>query len=145
MMEQKITAIIDENGCLIEHIQFFATEDHVSLGECWKKYDKNSNLIYERYSTGVVKTYRYDDDGNVVDFYDLSKMGAINAIRLYTDYSEGYDVKAELAFAYGGSNTISWIRPAEREIYEPGINGYTLFFDEREKAPFEKQRRPLFN
>jgi len=145
MLDKNIYVVTDEQGRLFEHTTIVSKDDGASLGECWKRYDVNGNLIYEKYSTNVVKTYRYDNEGNLVDSYDPAIQGAINAIRLYTDYSEGYDIKAELAFAFGGSTTISWITPTEREVYEPGINGYTLFFDEREKAPFEKQRRPLFN
>ena len=56
--------------------------------------------------------------------------GAVTAIRLFHDES-GYEVLAELAFAFGGTTIIEWTRPNLRDLFSAGITGYTLIFDER--------------
>ena len=43
----------------------------------------------------------------------------------------GYQPMAELAFAFGGKVTIRWDDVIMRNKYAPGINAYTLMFDER--------------
>lgn len=56
--------------------------------------------------------------------------GAVTAIRLFHD-EKGYEILAELAFAYGGTTIIEWTRPDIRNRFSAGITGYTLMFDER--------------
>jgi hypothetical protein len=67
--------------------------------------------------------------------YEPSKNGVITAIRIY--YLNDRTPMAQLVFAFGGTVTIEWTNPEQRNIFKDGINGYTLFFDEREKADFE--------
>lgn len=60
--------------------------------------------------------------------------GAVNAIRIF--YADGtLTPMAELAFAFGGKVTVRWDMPLEREVYAPGINCYTVIYDERPKRP----------
>ena len=61
--------------------------------------------------------------------YDPMTDGAIIAIRIYLQ--NGYQPMAELAFAFGGKVTIRWDDVIMRNKYAPGINAYTLMFDER--------------
>lgn len=62
--------------------------------------------------------------------YNTIKDGAVIAIRIYKDCS-GIFPLADLRLAFGGIKTIRWDCPSEREVYKDGINGYTLFYDER--------------
>lgn len=57
--------------------------------------------------------------------------GDVEVIRIF--YSENClkDILAELRFCFGGTTIIEWTNPDEREKFEEGINGYTLFLDER--------------
>ena len=66
--------------------------------------------------------------------YDPTKNGAVTAIRIF--YGEDRTPMAELAFAFGGTATIEWTNVEMRKKYIEGINGYTFFFDERDKASF---------
>lgn len=72
--------------------------------------------------------------------YTPQKDGAIVAIRIY--FEGDRQPTAELLPAFGGSYTIDWCCPDERKPFLPGINGYTFIYDERERVPFEKFRRP---
>ena len=45
---------------------------------------------------------------------------------------------ADLKMANGDVITICWTDKKERKKYEAGINGYTLFYDEREKRTWEE-------
>ena len=73
--------------------------------------------------------------------YDPTKHGAVVAIRIYLkDY---HQPMAELAFAFGGTETIPWDVPSEREKFAPGINGYTLIYDERPKREFKDWAKPI--
>ena len=68
--------------------------------------------------------------------YDPVEKGAVIAIRIY--YAEnGFTPMADLALAFGDKVTIEWDVPAEREVYESGINAYTLYYDERPKREFK--------
>ena len=68
--------------------------------------------------------------------YNPQEQGAITAIRIY--YAEdNITPMAQFAFAYGETATIEWTNPVHRNSYANGINGYTLIFDEREKADFQ--------
>lgn len=68
--------------------------------------------------------------------YDIMKDGIVMAVHIYTDeYETPY---AELIFAYGGKATIQWNSADQRNEYMPGIDGYTLFYDERKKRPFDE-------
>lgn len=70
------------------------------------------------------------------EMYDPTREGIVVAIRIY--YAEnGFTPMADLAFAFGGKITIEWDVPAEREVYEAGINAYTLYYDERPKREFK--------
>lgn len=68
--------------------------------------------------------------------------GSVVAIRIYL--KDGFQPMAELAFAFGGTKIISWVSVADRKKYEEGINGYTLFYDERPKAEFKDFVKPLY-
>lgn len=65
------------------------------------------------------------------DTYNVDTHGVVTAIRIYTDWCNAATPMAELAFAFGGSTLIPWNDPSQRELYKPGITGYTLVFDER--------------
>lgn len=67
--------------------------------------------------------------------YDPMKDGAVVAIRIY--FEGDRNPMAQLAFAFGGTATIDWVNPDQRKVYESGINGYTLIYDEREKRSFK--------
>ena len=56
--------------------------------------------------------------------YDPIVMGIVSAINVHSDGT------ATLAFAYGGCKEVSWTEEGLRD-FMPGINGYTVFFDER--------------
>lgn len=71
--------------------------------------------------------------------YDVNSKGIITAVRIYND-DKGIMPMAELAFAYGEPVTICWADTEQRGFYMGAINGYTLFFDEREKVSFENFR-----
>lgn len=66
--------------------------------------------------------------------YSPEKNGAVVAIRIF--YSHDRQPMAQLAFAFGGTATINWTCPAERERFAEGINGYTFIYDERAKPDF---------
>lgn len=55
--------------------------------------------------------------------------GDVEVIRIF--YSENWNILAELRFCFGGTTIIEWTNPDEREKFKEGINGYTLFLDER--------------
>lgn len=73
--------------------------------------------------------------------YKPAKHGAVTAIRIY--FADERTPMAELKFAYTSdqypdkTETICWVQPEHREAFSAGINGYTLIYDERDKAPFE--------
>jgi len=125
------TSIINEHG---NQLKFTSIPRRYTSGntEYWKEYDKNGNLIYERFSNDVVRTHLYDAQGKFILTYDPSEMGAIVAIRLF--YDEYRSVMAELAFAYGSTHTTEWTDIAQRRAFQIGINGYTFIFDERDVA-----------
>ena len=63
--------------------------------------------------------------------YDPIIHGAVEAIRIFYSENATMDVLAELRFCFGGATIIKWTNPNEREKFAEGINGYTLFLDER--------------
>ena len=63
--------------------------------------------------------------------YDPIIHGAVEAIRIFYSENATMDVLAELRFCFGGTTIIEWMNPDEREKFADGINGYTLFLDER--------------
>ncbi len=67
--------------------------------------------------------------------YDPMKHGAVVAIRIY--YEGDRSPMAEIITAFGYSKTIAWTHVDSKKEFECGINGYTLFYDEREKCKFE--------
>ena len=62
--------------------------------------------------------------------YNVNKHGAVVAIKITDDF------KAEIRTAFGFTKTINWTNVAARKEFETGINGYTLFYDERRKRDF---------
>lgn len=73
--------------------------------------------------------------------YNPTKHGTVVAIRIYLE--NGHQPMAELAFAFGGTETIHWDDIAEREKYSAGINAYTLIYDERPKREFKDWVKPM--
>lgn len=63
--------------------------------------------------------------------YDPILHGDVEVIRIFYSKNCLKDILAELRFCFGGSTIIEWTNPDEREKFEEGINGYTLFLDER--------------
>lgn len=133
-MEKKTITLTDLDGITIERTEIIATMGEC-LGTAIKKYDENGNLIYERYSSYVVKTHLYEN-GKHIATYDPSKQGSITAIRIF--YDDARNSMAELVFAFGGTEIIEWTNVRQREVYEIGINGYTFVFDERPNMVFNK-------
>lgn len=62
--------------------------------------------------------------------YDVNKHGVVIVIKITNNF------KAEIKTAFGFTKTIDWINIVERKNFESGINGYTLFYDERPKRDF---------
>ena len=57
--------------------------------------------------------------------------GIVEAIRIFYSENATRDILAELRFCFGGTTIIEWTNPDEREKFADGIDGYTLFLDER--------------
>lgn len=57
------------------------------------------------------------------------------AVRIY--YGLNATPMADLKMTDGVVETIQWTDVKQRKEFENRINGYTLFYDEREKANFE--------
>ncbi len=69
--------------------------------------------------------------------YDVNKDGAVLAIRIY--FAEDRNPMADLILAYGHKKvTIDWVNTEQRAEYMPGITGYTVIYDERDKKPFSE-------
>ena len=68
--------------------------------------------------------------------YEPMKDGAVVAIRIY--FEGDRNPMAQLAFTFGGTATINWVNVEQRKVYESGINGYTLIYDERPKKFFQE-------
>ena len=60
---------------------------------------------------------------------------AVIAVRIY--YGLNCTPMADLKMADGVIETIQWNNVKQRKEFEGRINGYTLFYDEREKVSFE--------
>lgn len=88
-------------------------------------------LIADR---NMLKIISYEDIEDVIPVdistYSPSKNGAVIAARLFFAPNH-ITPMAELILAFGGSVTIEWANENQRKEYEPGINAYTIFFDER--------------
>lgn len=69
-------------------------------------------------------------------YYMPQHDGAITAVRIWLE--DGYKPMAELAMAFGGSVIIEWDRCDLRELFEAGINAYTIFYDTRSILPFRE-------
>ena len=132
-IKRNVISFTDEYDNRFEKTELM-TDDDTCLGIAWKRYDSDGNLIYEKYSSHVVKTHLYEN-AKYVTTYDPSKQGAIVAIRIYED---GPNSMAELAFAFGGTTIIDWCNIRHREVYSIGIDGYTFIFDQRPKMSFDK-------
>lgn len=74
----------------------------------------------------------------MIDFqYSPEKHGIVIAVRIYNSNNIYLDPRAELVLAFDNRHVdIGWTNVKEREMFMPGINGYTLFFDERPKGNF---------
>ncbi|MEE1302258.1 MAG: hypothetical protein UHD64_05680 [Bacteroidales bacterium] len=57
------------------------------------------------------------------------------AVRIY--YGLNFTPMADLKMTDGVVETIQWTDIKQRKEFEGRMNGYTLFYDEREKASFE--------
>lgn len=68
--------------------------------------------------------------------YNVMEQGIITAVRIRNNTETGM-VEAELAFAFGDSTVIDWTCTKTRAEYMLGVNGYTLFFDERTQSSKE--------
>lgn len=85
-------------------------------------------LIADR---NMLKDISYNDiEKGVNPTYSPVKNGAVVAVRLFFGPNHIAPM-AELVFAFGGTSTIEWANETQRKEYEPGINAYTVFFDER--------------
>ena len=65
------------------------------------------------------------------DHYNPIIYGTVEAIRIFYSENATKDILAELRFCFGGTTIIEWTNPDEREKFADGIDGYTLFLDER--------------
>lgn len=65
------------------------------------------------------------------DHYDPIIHGTVEAIRIFYSENATRDILAELRFCFSGTTIIEWTNPDEREKFADGIDGYTLFLDER--------------
>lgn len=65
------------------------------------------------------------------DHYNPIIHGTVEAIRIFYSENTTRDILAELRFCFGGTTIIEWTNPDEREKFADGIDGYTLFLDER--------------
>lgn len=64
--------------------------------------------------------------------YDHNEHGMITHVHIYTHCSKNsFEVRAGLTFSFGYFKTIVWNNPDERKFYLTGIDGYTLFIDDR--------------
>jgi len=105
--------------------------------------ETEKEIYYEDHEYDV---YNYCDiiEINVIgtnDIYNPSVNGAVVAMRIF--FGNDRVPMAELAFAYGGTQTIEWTNVDQRMVYSSGINGYTLIYDERDKADFQSQVRSI--
>ena len=67
--------------------------------------------------------------------YNPDEHGMITHVHIYNQYTEdGFCVKAGLTFSFGLFKTITWNNPDERNFYLTGIDGYTLFIDNRVRS-----------
>lgn len=57
--------------------------------------------------------------------------GRITHVHIYPSYDDPVVIKAGLTFASGEFRAITWSDNFERQYYLPGIDGYTLFIDDR--------------
>ena len=55
------------------------------------------------------------------------------AVRIYLGGVNNITPMADLKTADGVTETIEWVNVKDRKKFEPFINGYTLFYDERPK------------
>ena len=62
----------------------------------------------------------------------MDNSGMINAVRIYMD-TDGMTPLADLAFAYGGTETIVWNNISQKSKYEDKINGYTSFSPDQDR------------
>lgn len=66
-----------------------------------------------------------------LDHYNPIIHGTVEVIRIFYSENATRDILAELRFCFGGTTIIEWANPDEREKFADGIDGYTLFLDER--------------
>lgn len=65
----------------------------------------------------------------------MSRVGVL-AVRIFL--SDDHTPMADLFMSDGVVEHIKWVNPKQREQFEPMINGYTLFYDERPKASWAR-------
>lgn len=83
------------------------------------------------------KVFELGKEVNKQEKYDVRKDGAVIAIRIY--FEGDRNPMADLILAHEHRKvTIDWVNVEQRAEYAPGINGYTLIYDERDKRPFEE-------
>lgn len=62
----------------------------------------------------------------------------IVAVRIYLGGATGTEPMADLKTFDGVTETIEWTNIKQRKEFEPYINGYTLFYDERPKREWKE-------
>lgn len=107
--------------------------------------------FYHNHETDTVHTYYELDNGfcffeeelaleaedpSVEYSYSAERYGAILAIKITLD--DKATPQATLISAYGKEFHIQWNMPSKVAEFEQGITGYTLFYDERPKRPFNE-------
>lgn len=96
--------------------------------------DLNNKIVF---TTDDEQRYPYED----LIYYRPEFDGAVTAVKIYL--KDGYKPMAKLAFAFGGIFVFEWDRCDIREIFESGINAYTIFYDERTERPFSDWIKPI--
>ena len=83
----------------------------------------------------------------IKDSYNVEKHGAVVAIHLYLGGEYDVTPMADLAFAFGGAAAgVRWDCINEREVYLPGINSYTVVYDDRFRGrDFDSYVKPVLD
>lgn len=105
-------------------------------------YQKKTNISIKM-EAELIGRYYLDD--RIVHFdrkisnYDPGFNDFVEAIHIWL--KDGYKPMADLAFAFGGTETIEWDNVDARAKYQCGINAYTIMYDDRTNLPFEAHVR----
>lgn len=89
------------------------------------------------FTTNDGQVYPYE---NLI-YYRPEFDGAVTAVHILL--KDGYKPVARLTFAFGGMYTFEWDRCDIRDIFNKGINAYTIFYDERAVRPFTDWIKPI--